>query len=267
NWFENTEPAVKGAGGDYAVRMAVEIPVNGLTGSGHELKVVVELESGTLVYLNPEANPYFLYYDGPAAAELAIDGSVDPLEYSAAYVLDSSNAQTWTNSTIGEKSIEYYLKVVADGLVVGVVAHNVADGDMIQLDFNPGARIDESKAGGLFVTFKLGDALTVLQHNHKTVLKDDAAAGGADITAQVEAKITKTDDGYMFEAKLPADMFKVTDVEKAEDFTLGKERLYFGMFAVLAGAAGAEGYTNQSVAPGSDWSPKGLNLHEYFIVK
>ncbi|MBO5077220.1 MAG: PT domain-containing protein [Clostridia bacterium] len=264
NWFENTEDAVKGAGGEFAIRFAVNIPVSGLTGAGHELKIVSQVESGTLVYMNPEANPYFLYYDGPAAAELAIDGNVDPAEYSAAYVLDNSNAQTWTNSDIGEAVIEYYLKVVDDGLVVGVIGKGVAANDMIQLDFNPGARIDESSAGGLFVTFVLGDSLKVMQHNHKTALKDDPAAGGADITDLVEAKITKTDDGFMFEAKLPKDLFTVTDVEKAEDFAFGKERLYFGMFVVLGGA---HGYTNQSAAPGSDWSPKGLGLHEYYIVK
>ena len=263
-WFENTEDPVKAAGGEFARRFAVVIPVKGLVGDQHELKVVAEIESG-LVYINPEALPFMLYYDGPAAAELAIDGEIDPAEYSASYVLDKTNAQTWTaGSDIGNSSLTYYLKVVDDGLVVGVVGKGVAAGDMIQLDFNPGARIDEAKAGGLFVSFVLGDTLKVLQHNHKTALKDDASAGGADITDSVQNAITKTEDGYVFEAKLPADMFKVTDVDKAEDFKLGKERLYFGMFVVLGGA---HGYTNQSAAPGSDWSPKGLNLHEYYIIK
>lgn len=259
-YFENTEPAVKGAGGEYAIRICVNIPVDNLAGAQHELKIVVETETGTLVYLNPGLNPWVLFYDGPAAEEAALDGAIGFGEYTAKYVLDNTNAQTWTNSTIGDSSLEYYLNLKEDGLYVGVVGKGVKAGDMIQLNFNPGARLD--KVPGLFLSFVLGDSLKVLQHNHKTALKDDPAAGGVDITSLVESTVVATEDGFVFEVKLPADLFKVTDVEKADQFALGKERLYFGMFAVLNGK---DGYTNQSTAPGASWNAGDLGIHEYFI--
>ena len=85
------------------------------------------------------------------------------------------------------------------------------------------------------------------------------SAAGASITDKVENAVVKTDDGYVFELKLPVEFFKVLDVENASDFVYGKENLYFGMFLV----AGGQGYTNQSAAPGNDWTCKGLGLHEY----
>ena len=41
------------------------------------------------------------------------------------------------------------------------------------------------------------------------------------------------------------------------------ENLYFGMFVVITN--GPDGFTNQSTAPGSDWSPKALGLHEHVV--
>ncbi len=257
-FFETTQPEVIAAGGEFAHRFTVDVPVTGLTGAQHELKVVVRLESG-YYYLNPDANPFFLYYDGPAATDHAVDGAISGGEYGASYVLDASNAVSWTNSDMGDRKIDYYLDIKDGALYVGCVVAGCAANDMVQLNFNPGARIDATT--GLFISFQLGDALKVLQHNHKTELKDDPNPGGVDITDLVEAAITNTDGVYVFEVKLPENLFKVTDVEKAADFKLGTEKLYFGMFGVLGGG----GYTNQSQAPGSSWNCVDLGIHEYYV--
>jgi len=254
DWAQQTEPAVLAAGGEYATRLQVDIPVSSLVGAGHELKLVCELESGEICYMNT----FMLYYDGPAeGAANTVDGAIETSEYKASYVIDSSNAQTWTNGDIGTASYTYYINLKADGLYVGVNCVGAAAGDMVQLNFNPGARIDETP--GLFLTVVLGDSLKVMQHNHKTALLEDDNAGGADITDKVENAVVKTDDGFAFEIKLPVEFFKVLDVENAADFEYGKENLYFGMFLVVGG----NGYTNQSTAPGNDWTCKGLGLHEY----
>ena len=179
--------------------------------------------------------------------------------YSKSFKLSKDNAKSWTNGDIGETSINYYLKIVDDGVNVGVIARGVNDGDMIQLNFNPDNKL--AAVPGLFVSFKIGDTLTVLQHNHKTALLADDSAGGADITDKVQTQIQKMSFGYEFTAKLPLDFFKVTDVEGADSFELGADPLYFGMFIVTGG----NGYTNQSAAPGSDWTCDGLGLTEYSI--
>ena len=258
NFFETTQQAVKDAGGEYAQRFTVDVPVGTLSGEGHELKVVVKLDSG-YYYLNPGASPFSLYYDGPAAAEHAYDGTIGATEYSVKYTLDKSNAQTWTGSDMGAAKVDYYLDLRDGALYVGCVAENVNANDMIQLNFNPGARLDATT--GLFISFQVGDTLKVLQHNHKTGLKDDPSAGGADITDLVDHAIVSGDGKIVVEVKLPETLFQVTDVDGAADFKLGNEKLYFGMFGVIGGG----GYTNQSAAPGSSWNCVDLGIHEYFI--
>jgi hypothetical protein len=257
-FFEDTQQAVKDAGGEFAQRFTVDVPVGTLSGEGHELKVVVKLETGYF-YLNPDANPFTLFYDGPAAEEHAIDGTIGVTEYSAKYTLDKSNAQTWTGTDMGEAKVEYYLDIRDGALYVGCVAENVNASDMIQLNFNPGARLEATT--GLFVSFQAGDTLKVLQHNHKTTLKDDPNPGGVDITDLVEQKLVSADGKIVFEVKLPETLFQVTDVDGAAEFKLGNEKLYFGMFGVIGGG----GYTNQSAAPGSSWNCVDLGIHEYFI--
>ncbi len=255
---EATEQGVKAVGGDYAQRFNVTIPVENLYGEGHEITVVTKLEDGSIVYLNREEALFMLYYNGPEAPETAIDGTISEGEYTAQYALKKSNAQTWTGGDIGDTDIEYYINLKDDGLYIAIDATGVSAGDMLQLNFNPGARIDDAEA--LFVSFVVGDELKVLQQNHtnKYVAKVDKTNGN-DITASIEAKIVAKDGGYIVEAKLPADFFTVTDVEDAAGFNYGRENLYFGMFVVL----GTNGYTNQSTAPETDWTCKALALHEY----
>ena len=145
NFFETTQQAVKDAGGEYAQRFTVDVPVGTLSGEGHKL------ESG-YYYLNPGASPFSLYYDGPAAAEHAYDGTIGATEYSVKYTLDKSNAQTWTGSDMGAAKVDYYLDLRDGALYVGCVAENVNANDMIQLNFNPGARLDATT--GLFISFQ-----------------------------------------------------------------------------------------------------------------
>jgi hypothetical protein len=198
--------------------------------------------------------------EGEAHAPVDPPSIVIGSAYSKSYSLNKGNAKTWTNGDIGDISVTYYLKIAGDTLNVGVVAKGVNEGDMIQLDFNP----DNKLAGvpGLFISFKLGDKLTVLQHNHKTALLDDDSAAGADISDKVETEIVKMSAGYEFTAKLPADLFKITDVDGLDSFEFGADPLYFGMFIVT----GSHGYTNQSAAPGADWTCGGLGLTEYSIT-
>ncbi|MCR5056303.1 MAG: hypothetical protein K6B54_05270 [Clostridia bacterium] len=254
---EATEPEVKAVGGDYAQRFNVTIPVENLFGEGHEITLVTRLEDGSVVYLNKEEALFMLYYNGPEAPETAIDGTIGKGEYNAQYSLNKKTAKTWTGSEIGDTAIEYYVSLKEDGLYLAIDATGVAAGDMLQLNFNPGARIDDST--GLFVSFVVGEELKVLQHNHTNKYVTEVNQSGNDITASINAKIVAKEGGYVVEAMIPADFFGVTDVEKADEFNYGRENLYFGMFAVL----GANGYTNQSTAPGTDWTCKGLALHEY----
>lgn len=257
-FFETTQDAVKAAGGEFAQRFSVDIPVEGLAGE-HELKIVIKTAEA-LYYMNPGAAPFVLTYAGIPAADNALDGVINAGEYSAKYVLDSSNAKTWTSTDIGGRSIEYNLDLEADALYVGCTVKGSALGDFIQLNFNPGARLDD--VTGLFISVKLEDGkVTVLQHNHKTQIKDDDNPGGVDITDLVGTAYAAGDDAVVFEVKLPIELFKITDVEKADQFDAAKENLYFGMFVVMGGG----GYTNQSNAPGSSWLCKDLGIHEYYI--
>lgn len=258
--FTTTEQGVKAAGGEYAQRFRVDVPVAGLTGSGHELKIVVKTDLGDVYYVNPDGVAFVLYYDGPEAAENVVDGEIKAGEYKASYAIDGGNAKTWTGSEIGDRVITYHLSKAEDGVYVAVEGKGALPGDLLQLNFNPGARIDGST--GLFLSFRVGGSLAVIQHNHKTALKDEIDDAGVEITDLIEAKLVETEGGFLAEAKIPADFFKVTDVEKAADFDLAKENLYFGMFAVLNAS---EGFTNQTDAPGADWTAKGLGLHEYVV--
>ena len=185
---------------------------------------------------------------------------VSPGAYSKNYKINKDNAKTWTNGDIGDISITYYLKLEENALNVGVIAKGVNEGDLIQLNFNPGNKL--ASTTGLFISFKVGDKLTVLQHNHKTGVLADDSAGGADISDKIETSIVKMSYGYDFTAKLPVELFKVTDVDGADSFELGADPLYFGMFIVT----GNNGYTNQSAAPGSDWTCNGLGLTEYSLI-
>ena len=191
----------------------------------------------------------------------AIDGVINDGEYTESHAINADNFKAWTASpNMDGKEFKYFFNMKSDGLYVGVKAKGANANDLIQLNFNPGDKL--SAVPGLFISFKLGDALTVLQHNHKTGVLDNDSAGGADITDKIENKIVKTDDGYDFEVKLPVEFFTVTDVDGADAFTFGADPLYYGMFAVVGG----QGYTNQTNAPGSDWSCNGLGLTEYCLV-
>ena len=256
--FTTTEAAVKGAGGEFAQRFRVDVPVKGLTGKGHELKVIVKTELGDIYYINPDALGYVIYYDGPDAVEKAVDGEIKEGEYAATYVIDSATAKTWTGSELGDRVITYHISKAEDAVYVAIEGKGAVAGDQLQLSFNPGARMDETEA--LFITFEMGETVKVIQNNHKTALKDELDGKAADITALIEAKPVAIEGGFGVEAKIPADFFKVTDVENAADFNLARENLYFGMFVVLNTS---EGFTNQSEIPGSDWTAKGLSLHEY----
>ena len=260
SFFEYTQPEVKAAGGEFAQRFSVDIPVEDLYGE-HELKIILQTAENCY-YMNPSAAPFVLTYIGKPFVDNVLDGVVNAGEYSAKYVLDATNAKSWTNTDIGDRSIEYHLMLKNDGLYVGCVVKGGANGDMIQLNFNPGARLDDYT--GLFISFKLDNGkITVLQHNHKNALKDDDNAGGADITSLVETAYAQGDGEIVFEVKLPIELFKVTDAGNADQFNISKERLYYGMFAVMGGG----GYTNQSITPGSSWLCKDLYIHEYFVAK
>ena len=186
-------------------------------------------------------------------------GLFNDSDYSVSYVIDKTNATTWSNGQIGDMSVTYFFNVKDDGLEVAVRAIGLVQDNMVQINFNPGNKLWETT--GQFVSFKLGDTLTVLQHNHKTALKDDPNPGGVDITDLVEQKLVNADGKIVFEVKLPETLFQVTDVDGAAEFKLGNEKLYFGMFGVIGGG----GYTNQSAAPGSSWNCVDLGIHEYFI--
>ena len=258
---ESTEQGVKDSGGEYAQRFKVTIPVSGLCGEGHEIKLVARIddEDNSVVYLNNDLGPFILYYNGPEAPQPAIDGSIEANEYIAQYSLKRSTTKTWTEgSAMGSTVIDYYVCLREDGLYVGIDAKTVAAGDVFQLYFNPAALLDDAQA--LIVSFVTGEELKVLQSNHATALCGEADANGIDITSLVEAKMTAKEGGYVIEAKLPVDLFKVTDVEKADTFNYGRDNLYFGMFVLLGNV---NGFTNQSAAPGEDWTCKGLALHEY----
>ena len=197
-------------------------------------------------------------YDGAASAETT--GLVNPADYDVSYFIDKTNVHSWSNGQIGDMKVTYYFKAENDGLKIGVVADGLVDGNYVQVNFNPGNYLWD--VTGQFVSFILGDNLTALQHNHKNGLLDDGNPGGADITDKVNGQILKTDTGYEFTAKLPKEIFTITDVDGADAFVYGQDDLYFGMFLV----AGGGGLTNQSADPGSDWTCKGLGLNEYKLA-
>ncbi len=196
-------------------------------------------------------------YTGEAAAPAGI---INDNDYEVSYTIDKTNATSWANGQIGDISVTYFFNVEDDGLSVAVRALGVKDGEMVQLNFNPGNKLWE--VPGQFISFKLGDALTVLQHNHKNGLLDNDSAGGADITDKVANEIVKVDNGYEFKAKLPKALFTITDVEGASDFVYGQDDLYFGMFLV----AGGGGLSNQQNTDYTDWTCKGLALNQYKLV-
>ena len=231
---------------------------NGVKDENLTLRLAVDLD-GELLTLIPDGE------DTPdqPVAEGGIDGVISDGEYDETYAITKDNFKTWTASpNMDGKEFTYFFSMKEDGLYVGVNAKGANAGDLMQMNFNPGNKLAD--VPGLFISFKLGDTLTVLQHNHKTGILDNDSAGGADITDKIENKIVKTADGYAFEVKLPVDFFKVTDVDGADSFVYGTDPLYYGMFAVVGG----QGYTNQSNAPGSDWTCNGLGLTEYsFIIE
>ena len=190
--------------------------------------------------------------ESEAPAGLFNDG-----DYSVSYVIDKTNATSWSNGQIGDISVTYFFNVKDDGLEVAVRAIGLVPDNMVQLNFNPGNKLWDTT--GQFVSFKLGDKLTVLQHNHKNGLLDNDSAGGADITDKVPNAIVKLDNGYEFNAKLPKELFTITDVEGADSFVYGQDDLYFGMFLV----AGGGGLSNQQNTDYSDWTCKGLALNQY----
>ena len=193
-------------------------------------------------------------YTGEAAAPA---GLINDGDYSVSYVIDKTNATSWAGGQIGDLSVTYFFNVKDDGLEVAVRAIGLVQDNLVQLNFNPGNKLWDTT--GQFVSFKLGDTLTVLQHNHKNGLLDDDSAGGADITAKVPNQIVKLDNGYEFTAKLPKELFTITDVEGADSFVYGQDDLYFGMFLV----AGGGGLSNQQNTDYTDWTCKGLALNQY----
>ena len=198
-------------------------------------------------------------YDGSAAGQPAT-GLINESEYDVSYVLDSSNAQTWTtNGNIGNASVKYFFKAEDDGVKVAIRALGVNAGEYMQLNFNPGNKLAGST--GQFLSFVTGDSFKLLQHNHKNGVLDDANPNGADISDKVDGQIAAIDGGYEIVAKLPKALFTITDVEGADSFVYGQDDLYFGMFIVTGG----QGYTNQSTAPGADWTVDGLGLTEYVL--
>ena len=184
-------------------------------------------------------------------------GLINDADYSVSYVIDKTNATSWAGGQIGDLSVTYFFNVKDDGLEVAVRAIGLVQDNLVQLNFNPGNKLWDTT--GQFVSFKLGDTLTVLQHNHKNGLLDDDSAGGADITAKVPNQIVKLDNGYEFTAKLPKELFTITDVEGADSFVYGQDDLYFGMFLV----AGGGGLSNQQNTDYTDWTCKGLALNQY----
>lgn len=219
----------------------------------------IVFQSGNEVSFYPKV-ALTLMAEGTERDPVEPDSIVFPGQYMVSHTLNKSNAKTWTNGDIGDAVIKYCLKVNEEGLNVGIVAEGANDGDMIQLNFNPENKLAETP--GLFVSFVVGDQVKVLQHNHKTALMDDDSAAGVDITDKVQVETVKKSKSYEIKATLPVDLFKVTDVDGLADFVVGTAPLYYGMFCVL----GNHGYTNQSGAPGSDWTCNGLGLTEYSII-
>jgi LPXTG-motif cell wall-anchored protein len=190
-------------------------------------------------------------------AEQPATSIINESEYDVSYVLDSSNAKTWTNGNIGNASVKYFFKAEDDGVKVAIRALGVSAGELMQLNFNPGNKLAGST--GQFLSFVTGDSFKLLQHNHKNGVLDDANPNGADISDKVDGQIAAIDGGYEIVAKLPKALFTITDVDGADSFVYGQDDIYFGMFIVTGG----HGYTNQSTAPGTDWTVDGLGLTEY----
>ena len=260
-WFDN-EPGlvdtIRGWGGDWAngypQRFLVTVPFEGLTGT-KTVCAIVELADGTVVKMN-DATPGD-NRDTTYAIKFPAGSLFDENDYTVSYFIDKTNATNWSNGNIGEMKVTYYFKVEDDGLAIAVKADGLDAGNYVQLNFNPGNYLWDTT--GQFVSFVLGDTLTALQHNHANGLLDDPAPGGADITSKVNGQIVKTDSGFEFTAKLPKEIFTITDVAGADAFVYGQDDLYFGMFLV----AGGGGLSNQKNTDYTDWTCKGLNLNEY----
>lgn len=262
--FENTSSDVIAAGGEFAQRFYVEIPVATLAGEGHTICVVLKAEDGELIKINGGQDPYELYYDGPATVEApAVDGTIDAAEYDFKYTMNKDNVVVFTDTGSFEGNLDYYFRTTSDALYIGMVANGVADGDYIQVNFNPNGKLDT--VSGQFISFITGETPKVLQHNHKNNLLDNAA-DGAEITSLIEVAYVKGEDGsYNMEAKLPVGFFQTTDVEGAAEFTFAKgNTLYFGIFDVIGG----KGYTLQKDVDFSanDWHCNSLDLYQMAIV-
>ena len=182
---------------------------------------------------------------------------INEADYDVSYVINKGNATSWSGGQIGDMEATYFFKVNEDGIDVAFRGIGFADGNMIQVNFNPGNFLWETS--GQFVSFRLGDTLTVLQHNHKNALLDDDSAGGADITDKVAHEIVKLDNGYEFKASLPKALFTVTDVAGADAFVFGQDDLYFGLFMV----AGGGGLSDQQNTDFTDWTCRGLALNQH----
>lgn len=260
--FVATEDPVKAAGGQYAQRFRVDIPVATLAGEGHTICAVLMTEDGQIVKINGGLNPYELYYDGPATvADPEVDGTVNAAEYDFKYTMNKDNFTTWTKGTF-EGNVDYYFRTTADALYIGIIANGVAAGDLIQINFNPNSKLDA--VPGQFLSIVTGDTPKVLQHNHKNGLLADNNADGADITSLVTAAYVKGEDGsYNMEVKIPVAFFQTADVEGADTFAFAKgNTLYFGIFNVIGG----NGYGLQKDIDYTDWTCKGLDLYQMAIV-
>ncbi len=204
-----------------------------------------------------------IYFEIPDHSEGPGDkpaGIINEADYTVSYVVDETNALSWTEGEIGDTSVRYFFKITEDAVDVAIRGIGVNAGDYLQINFNPGNKLADTT--GLFLSFVTGDTFKLLQHNHKTALLDDDNPGGADISDKVNGNIVKTENGYEITAKLPKDLFHVTDVENAQTYDYLKDPLYFGMFIVTGG----QGYTSQSVAPGENWTCNGLRLSEYSLI-
>ena len=200
-----------------------------------------------------------------AVYEHIVDGIIAEDEYITKLEMRPDNVQTWTNSTL-ETSATLYIdtspdKLLDSSLYVGIVTPKATftEGDTYQIDVNPGSIPDDKP--GLFISFVLkSDGVQVLQHNWATLLLDDDSAAGADITDLIpDAALNTEGDNIVYEAKLPAELFRLNG---DEEFMPGKT-LKMGFFAVIKGA---QGFTTLPTQPGTDWTVKGLGINDNEVV-